>query len=82
VIVERLRRLKLLQNSILHDGNAIAHCHRFHLIMSDVHGRSLKSLVKLDQLISIPLDQLGAAIVPGRLFILGELLRTWSRTKT
>src|SRR6266480_3782484 len=48
MIIQLLRGTQLLDHSIVQESNAIAHGHRFNLIMGDIHYRCLDTLIHLE----------------------------------
>src|SRR5436309_2564103 len=50
MLVQRLRRIKLLHDAVVQDDDPLAHCHRLDLVVSDVDKRGLESLVQLEDL--------------------------------
>jgi hypothetical protein len=49
-VIQGRRRIDLLKVAIAEHGDAVAHCHRFDLVVRDIHGRHREALLELDQL--------------------------------
>ena len=64
-VVQRLRRVELLQHAVPHDGDAVAHGHGLDLVVGHVDGGRLQSLVQLDEARSRFDAQLGVEVDSG-----------------
>ena len=62
MLVERLRRVKLLHDAVVQDDDPLAHGHRLDLVVGDVDKRGLESLVQLENLHSSLDAQLGIEV--------------------
>jgi hypothetical protein len=62
LIVDRLRLVALLQDSILHDRDPLSHRHGLHLIVGDIDGGDAQAAMQADQLGSSLDAQLGVEV--------------------
>ena len=61
-VVKGVRRVALLEHSVAKDGDAVAHRHRFDLVMGDVHRRHRQPRLELGELGSGLHPQLGVQV--------------------